>query len=224
MTRNLDVALIRSFVTVAETSSMTAAANALHLTQGAVSQQIKRLEDALRLPAVRAQPARAGADQRWRTAARQGAAAAGAQRRDLGRSHDAGLHRRGQARHALRSRHDLPAADPEDLCAGISAGRRFAGLPDLALAGQGPGRRRNRSRDHRGAGRTVGRRMPGDRAPRLGRRQRRRSLFEASAAAVDHRRNLRLSPGHLRRLASRRRTPGGRCSPTAASRRSPRPC
>ena len=47
MTRNLDTALIRCFVTVAETASMTAAANALHLTQGAVSQQIKRLEEAL---------------------------------------------------------------------------------------------------------------------------------------------------------------------------------
>ena len=45
MSRNLDIALIRSFVTVAETASMTAAANALHLTQGAVSQQIKRLEE-----------------------------------------------------------------------------------------------------------------------------------------------------------------------------------
>ena len=50
MPRNLDVALIRSFVTVAETSSMTAAANALHLTQGAVSQQIKRLEDGFDCP------------------------------------------------------------------------------------------------------------------------------------------------------------------------------
>ena len=50
MTRNLDTALIRSFVTVAETSSMTAAANALHLTQGAVSQQIKRLEDDIGQP------------------------------------------------------------------------------------------------------------------------------------------------------------------------------
>ena len=47
MSRNLDTALIRCFVTVAETASMTAAANALHLTQGAVSQQIKRLEEAL---------------------------------------------------------------------------------------------------------------------------------------------------------------------------------
>ncbi|WP_292179838.1 LysR substrate-binding domain-containing protein [Mesorhizobium sp.] len=47
MTRNLDMALIRAFVTVADRASMTAAANALHLTQGAVSQQIKRLEEAL---------------------------------------------------------------------------------------------------------------------------------------------------------------------------------
>ncbi|MGX5849818.1 LysR family transcriptional regulator [Mesorhizobium sp. PL10] len=47
MTRNLDMALIRTFVTVADKASMTAAANALHLTQGAVSQQVKRLEEAL---------------------------------------------------------------------------------------------------------------------------------------------------------------------------------
>ncbi|MER9307439.1 LysR family transcriptional regulator [Mesorhizobium sp. M0496] len=46
MIRNLDMALIRTFVTVADKASMTAAANALHLTQGAVSQQIKRLEEA----------------------------------------------------------------------------------------------------------------------------------------------------------------------------------
>ena len=50
MARNLDTALIRSFVTAAETGGMTAAANALHLTQGAVSQQIKRLEDAFACP------------------------------------------------------------------------------------------------------------------------------------------------------------------------------
>lgn len=43
--KNLDTALVRTFVTVAEKGSMTAAANVLHLTQGAVSQQMKRLED-----------------------------------------------------------------------------------------------------------------------------------------------------------------------------------
>lgn len=47
MIRNFDTALIRTFVTVADRASMTAAANALHLTQGAVSQQIKRLEEVL---------------------------------------------------------------------------------------------------------------------------------------------------------------------------------
>lgn len=46
MARNLDTGLVRTFVAVAEKASMTAAANALHLTQGAVSQQIKRLEEA----------------------------------------------------------------------------------------------------------------------------------------------------------------------------------
>lgn len=47
MTRNLDIALLRAFVAVAETGSMTAAANGLNLTQGAVSQQVRRLEDGL---------------------------------------------------------------------------------------------------------------------------------------------------------------------------------
>lgn len=47
MIRNLDTTLLRTFVTVADKASMTAAANALHLTQGAVSQQIKRLEETL---------------------------------------------------------------------------------------------------------------------------------------------------------------------------------
>jgi DNA-binding transcriptional LysR family regulator len=47
MARNLDVSLLRTFVTVADHASMTAAGNALHLTQSAVSQQIKRLEEVL---------------------------------------------------------------------------------------------------------------------------------------------------------------------------------
>jgi len=47
MNRNLDLSLIRTFVAVADHGSMTTAANLLFMTQGAVSQQIKRLEDAL---------------------------------------------------------------------------------------------------------------------------------------------------------------------------------
>lgn len=47
MTRDLDTALLRTFVAAAETASMTAAANAVHRTQGAVSQQIRRLEELL---------------------------------------------------------------------------------------------------------------------------------------------------------------------------------
>jgi DNA-binding transcriptional LysR family regulator len=46
MARNIDTALLRAFVGVAETGGMTAAANLLNLTQAAVSQQIKRLEEA----------------------------------------------------------------------------------------------------------------------------------------------------------------------------------
>ncbi|MEZ5824389.1 MAG: LysR family transcriptional regulator [Geminicoccaceae bacterium] len=45
--RNIDTTLLRSFVTVAETGGMTAAARQLNLTQAAVSQQIKRLEEQL---------------------------------------------------------------------------------------------------------------------------------------------------------------------------------
>ncbi len=47
MARTLDLTLIRTFVTVADHGSMTIAANALHLTQGAVSQHVRRLEDQL---------------------------------------------------------------------------------------------------------------------------------------------------------------------------------
>jgi DNA-binding transcriptional LysR family regulator len=50
MSRNLDTALLRAFVAVAETAGMTSAANVLNLTQAAVSQQIKRLEDQLGQP------------------------------------------------------------------------------------------------------------------------------------------------------------------------------
>lgn len=47
MIRDLDITVVRTFVTTADKASMTAAANALHQTQGAVSQQIKRLEEVL---------------------------------------------------------------------------------------------------------------------------------------------------------------------------------
>lgn len=45
MPRNLDTALLRAFVAVSDAGGMTAAAGALNLTQAAVSQQIKRLEE-----------------------------------------------------------------------------------------------------------------------------------------------------------------------------------
>jgi len=43
--RNIDVSLLRAFVAVVETGSVTRAAHLLSLTQAAVSQQLKRLED-----------------------------------------------------------------------------------------------------------------------------------------------------------------------------------
>ena len=49
MVRNLDLGTLRSLVAVVDTGGVTRAANRLHLTQSAVSMQIKRLEDALSL-------------------------------------------------------------------------------------------------------------------------------------------------------------------------------
>ena len=50
MARNLDLTALRSFVTVAETGGVTKAAQQLHLTQSAVSMQLKRLELSLGQP------------------------------------------------------------------------------------------------------------------------------------------------------------------------------
>lgn len=44
MPRNLDVGLLRTLIAVADCGSMSTAAGRLHMTQGAVSQRIKRLE------------------------------------------------------------------------------------------------------------------------------------------------------------------------------------
>ncbi len=49
MPRNLDLNALRSFVTVAESGGVTVAAGRLHLTQSAVSMQLKRLEESLGL-------------------------------------------------------------------------------------------------------------------------------------------------------------------------------
>jgi DNA-binding transcriptional LysR family regulator len=45
MSRDIDIALLRAFVAVVETGSVTGAASVLSLTQAAVSQQLKRLEE-----------------------------------------------------------------------------------------------------------------------------------------------------------------------------------
>lgn len=50
MQRNLDIAALRSFVTVAEMGGVTRAARRLNLTQSAVSLQIKRLEATFNAP------------------------------------------------------------------------------------------------------------------------------------------------------------------------------
>jgi DNA-binding transcriptional LysR family regulator len=45
MNRNIDVAVARAFLAIIETGSVTLAARQLNLTQGAISQQLRRLED-----------------------------------------------------------------------------------------------------------------------------------------------------------------------------------
>ena len=45
--RNLDLTALRSFVAVADSGGVTKAAGSLHLTQSAVSMQLKRLEESL---------------------------------------------------------------------------------------------------------------------------------------------------------------------------------
>jgi DNA-binding transcriptional LysR family regulator len=47
MPRNIDMTALRAFVTVAETGGVTRAAGQLHLTQSAVSMQVKRLEESI---------------------------------------------------------------------------------------------------------------------------------------------------------------------------------
>ena len=47
MPRNLDLTALRSFVTVADAGGVTRAAGLLHLTQSAVSMQLKRLEESI---------------------------------------------------------------------------------------------------------------------------------------------------------------------------------
>ena len=55
MLRDLDVAPLRSFVAVADCGGFQRAANALHLSQGAVSQHVRRLEAAVGRPLVERQ-------------------------------------------------------------------------------------------------------------------------------------------------------------------------
>lgn len=45
MPNNIDIALLRAFLAVVDTGGMTSSAKVLNLTQAAVSQQVKRLED-----------------------------------------------------------------------------------------------------------------------------------------------------------------------------------
>lgn len=48
--RNIDIALLRAFAAVAQSGSMTSAARVINVTQGAISQQVKRLEALLGKP------------------------------------------------------------------------------------------------------------------------------------------------------------------------------
>ncbi|MEZ5925601.1 MAG: LysR substrate-binding domain-containing protein [Hyphomicrobiaceae bacterium] len=52
MRRDIDIALLRAFVAVSETGGMTSAGRVLNLTQAAISQQIKRLEELMQVELV----------------------------------------------------------------------------------------------------------------------------------------------------------------------------
>jgi DNA-binding transcriptional LysR family regulator len=52
MARNLDIAPLRSYVAVADAGGFQRAADALHLSQGAISQHVRRLESAIGRPLV----------------------------------------------------------------------------------------------------------------------------------------------------------------------------
>lgn len=56
MHRNLDMTLLRTFAAVADQRSMTRASRVLHLTQGAVSQQVARLEELVGDALLRREP------------------------------------------------------------------------------------------------------------------------------------------------------------------------
>src|SRR5882762_2481079 len=55
MARALDIAPLRSFVAVADAGGFQRAADALHLSQGAISQHVRRLESAVGRPLVERQ-------------------------------------------------------------------------------------------------------------------------------------------------------------------------
>ena len=79
MIRNIDVSVARAFLAVVETGSVTLAARQLDLTQGAISQQIRRLEElSVGRLFVRA-GRRAGADARGTAARSDGQAILGRQ-------------------------------------------------------------------------------------------------------------------------------------------------
>ena len=50
---NIDTQLLRSFITIVDAGGFAKAADLLHMTQPAISQQMKRLEDAVRQPLFR---------------------------------------------------------------------------------------------------------------------------------------------------------------------------
>ena len=83
--RDIDVGLLRAFAAVAETGGVTSAARALNLTQAAVSQQIKRLEEFFALGLFDREQRRLALTPTGRTAAGLCPAHSGAERRSLGR-------------------------------------------------------------------------------------------------------------------------------------------
>ena len=126
MARNLDVSLLRAFVAVVDAGGMTAATGVLNLTQAAVSQQIKRLEETLGEELITR-------DRRGMKLTTAGERLFGRAKRMLALNDEIwtemttpDLRGRGAARHPERHHHHLSADLPEGLRAPLSAGADLA--------------------------------------------------------------------------------------------------
>ena len=152
MRRDIDIALLRAFVAVVETGSVTGAAALLNLTQAAVSQQLKRLEELFGTELFERHHKRLVLKPNGERLIAHAHRLIALNDEVWGGDERAGLRGRGAPRRAARHRRPLPAADPQALRQGLAARARGAQMHDHAAAARAaaPGRPRPHA-DHRAA-------------------------------------------------------------------------